>query len=234
MKNIIILFLLAFCSNSMMAQDFLEGAERFSSKKESFLTLKDGTEVTGFIKDLDRKKGLIKKIELKVDGKKVKYKPEDVDFMYLMPSGWDKFARGYDNLFDLTEQQKDRSLNQELIKEGYVYFETVDVKIKKKTRTLLMQLVNPGYDTKIRVYHDPFASESASLGFGGLKVAGGHKKSYYVKKGDDVAYKLKSKSYKKEWKNLFAECKKIDKAFKGKMKWKSFSQHIHHFTTKCD
>jgi hypothetical protein len=234
MKNIILLFLLAFCSNSVLAQDFLDGANRFSSKKESFLTLKDGSEVTGFIEDIDRKKGLIEEIELKVGEEKVKYKPEDVDFMYLMPSGFDKFARGYDNMFDMTELEKDRTVNEGLIKEGYVYFETVDVKIKKKTRTLLMQLVNPGYDSKIRVYHDPFASESASIGFGGLKVAGGHKKSYYVKKGDDVALKLKSKKYKKEWENLFAECQKIEKAFDGKMKWKKFSEHIYHFTTKCD
>ncbi len=232
MKNIIILFLLAFCSYSIMAQDFLDGANRFSSKKVSYLTLKDGSEVTGFIKDLDRKKGLIKKIEIIVDGKKIKYNPEDVDFMYLMPSGWDKFDRGSDNMFIINELVKDRTLNKEHIKEGYVYFETVDVKIKKKTKTLLMQLVNPGYGTKIRIYHDPWAVKTGAS-FGVLSV-GGVRKSFYVKKGDEVAYKLKSKKYKKEWKNIFAECKNIEEAFKGKMRWRHFSQHIYHFTTKCD
>ena len=108
MKNIIILFLLAFGSNSILAQDFLDGADRFSSKKESYLTLKDGSEIIGFIEDIDRIKGLIEEIELKIDGEKVKYKPEDVDFMYLMPSGFDKFARGYDNMFDITEIEKDK------------------------------------------------------------------------------------------------------------------------------
>ena len=234
MKNIIILFLLAFCSNSIMAQDFLDGANRFSSKKESYLTLKDGSEVTGFIKDLDRKKGLIKKIELIVDGKKIKYYPEDVDFMYLMPSGWDKFDRGSDDMFNINELTKDRTLNKERIKEGYVYFETVAVKIKKKTKTLLMQLVNPGYGTKIRVYHDPWAFKTGQLGFGGVLKVGGIRKSFYVKKGDEVAYKLKSKKYKKEWKILFEECHNIEEAFKGKMRWRKFSQHIYHFTTKCD
>lgn len=238
MKNIIILFVLAFSANSISAQDFLQGADRFSSKKESYLTLKDGTEVTGFIKDIDRKKGLIEEIKLKVNGKKVKYKPEDIDFMYLMPSGFDKFTKAYDGAFDITELEKDRTLNQrtlnqDLIEKGYVYFETVDVKIKKKTRTLLMQLINPGYDSKIRVYHDPFASESTSLGFGGIKVAGGDKKSYYVKVGDGIAYKLKSKHYKKQWKTIFEECSGIEKAFEGKMKWKKFSEHIYHYTTEC-
>lgn len=72
------------------------------------------------------------------------------------------------------------------------------------------------------------------LGFGGVNVAGGHKKSYYIKVGEEVAYKLKSKKYKKEWKNIFSECTKIDEAFNDKMKWKDFSQHIHHYTTECN
>lgn len=234
MKNLILFIALFSVTFSVSAQDFLEGADRFSSKKDSYIYLKDGSEVVGTIKDIDRKKGLIKKIELKVDGKKVKFLPEDVDHMYLMPSGFDKFARGYDALFDVQELEKDRSLNEGLIKEGYVLFQTVDVMIKKKKKTLLMQLVNPGYNTKIAVYHDPYATESAGLGFGGIKVAGGDKKSYYIKVGDDVAYKLKSKKYKKEWKNIFKDCKKIDKAFKGKMKWNKFSEHVLHYTTKCD
>ncbi|MFT6334228.1 MAG: hypothetical protein ACI86M_002935 [Saprospiraceae bacterium] len=41
-----------------------------------------------------------------MDSKKIKYKPEDIDFMYLIPSGYDKFERGYDNMLDIAEIQK--------------------------------------------------------------------------------------------------------------------------------
>jgi len=226
---------LAFVSTSLFGQDFLEGAHTFSKKKEAYLTLADGTEVVGFIKDIDRKKGLIKEIKLKVDGKKIKYKPEEVKSMYIAPSGFDKFSSAYSKIAnpDIQDLTKDRTLNNERIKEGYVFFETVEVKIKKKTRTLLMQLVNPGYDQKIRVYFDPHASESMGLGIGGINVAGGHAKSYYVKKGNEIAYKLKKKTYKKQWENIFDGCRGIKKAFKGKMSWKDLSKQIYHYTTEC-
>lgn len=232
MKKSIFSFLLLFVAFSVFSQDFLDGAFTFSSKKDSYIYLKDGTEVVGTIKDIDRKKGQIEKIKLKVDGKKVEYKPEDVDHMYLMPSGFDKFARGYDNLTDVNYHSKDRAVNLEKIKEGYVLFESVPVQLKKKKMTLLMQLVNPGYDEKIAVYFDPFADETTGFGIGGVNLAGGDKKSYYVKIGDDAAYKLTSKQYKKETDKLFAGCD-VARAFKGKLKWSDFSKHVSHYTNEC-
>lgn len=233
MKKILTILCVVFLGTSVMAQDFLQGAHAFSSKEDSYLYLKDGTEIVGTIKDIDRKKGLIEEITLKIDGKKTKFKPEDIDYMYLMPSGFDKFAQSYTNTFDLTQNAKDRTMNEGLIKDGYVLFETTEVMIKKKKRTLLLQLVNPGYQSKIRVYFDPFAKESASLGIGGFNVAGGGAKSYYIKKGEEVAYKLTSKEYKKDWKNIYNECSGIENAFEGKMKWNDFSKHVSHFTSEC-
>lgn len=230
-----LLFCFSLCFTFMLeAQDFLVGSDRFSSKKISYLFLKDGSEVQGYIKDIDRKKGLIEEIVLKIDGKKSKFKPEDIDYMYLMPSGFDKFAKAYDSAFDLTEEEKDRSVNMGYIKEGYVLFESTEVMIKKKKRNLLLQLVNPGYNSKIRVYHDPLAQESMSAGIGGFKVAGGDKKSFYVKKGDAIAYRLKKKKYDDEWKELFKDCLSIKDSFDGKMKWYDFSKHVFAYTTECD
>jgi len=234
MKKTLLPLLLLFIGFSLSAQDFLDGAFRFSSKKDSYIYLKDGTEVVGKIKDLDRKKGQIKKVKLKVDGKKVTYLPEDIGYMYLMPSGFDKFARGYGNLTNLKEHSKDRTVNLEKIKAGYVLFKSINVQLKKKEMQLLMQMVNPGYDEKIAVFFDPFARESMSLGVGGMTVAGGDKKSYYISVDGGTAYKIKQKEYGKKWAELYPDCPDIDKAFEGKMYWRNFSKHLYHYTTECN
>lgn len=216
----------------MSAQDFLKGYDSFSSKADSYIYMNDGTEVVGKVKGIKRKKGLIEYVKLKVDGETQKLLASDVSHMYLKPSGLEKFSRGLEDAFDMTELEKDRTINEGFVKEGYVLFETVKVMIKKTERTLLMQLVNPGFSNNIRVYYDPFASETMGASVGGMKLAGGDAKSYYVKAGDKMAFKLKKKNYEDELKSLYGDCSVAD-GFDGKMKWTSFAKHIVHYSTKC-
>jgi hypothetical protein len=236
MNKLFLLFTFILLQLSLFGQEFLDGNHTFSSKKESYLTLKDGTEVTGFIDDIDRKKGLIEEITIKnKDGKKLKYTPDQIDHMYICPSGFDKFASGYSKLYDATKWEDDKSLNQQHLKAGYSLFESSEVMIKKSKKILLMQLLNPAYSSKIRVYFDPFASETSSVGIGGFTVAGGDAKSYYVKKGNNVAFKLEKKNYEEEEKNMYGDCdnyiSKITE--KGKMKWTDLNKHIFSYTNEC-
>jgi hypothetical protein len=236
MKRLCLLFTLAFLQFSLFGQEFLDGNHTFSSKKESYLTLKDGTEVIGFIDDIDRKKGLIEEITIKdKDGKKLKYKPDQIDHMYISPSGFDKLASGLDKMYDATTWDEDKTLNQAHLKAGYSLFESSEVMIKKDKKVLLMQLLNPAFASKIRVYFDPFASETSSVGFGGIKVAGGDAKSYYVKKGSNVAFKLEKKNYEEEEKNLYGDCDNYASKIgvKGKLKWTDLHKHILAYTKEC-
>ena len=223
-------------SLGIFAQDFLTPSDVFSKKKESFITLVDGTELVGYVDDIDRKKGLIEQItiELKENKKEMKLKPAQVKHMYLVPSGFDKFSKSYDKLNDITKWENDESAHAKHIKEGYVYFETTDVMIKKDKKTLLLQLLNPGFAAKIKVYYDPYAGETASVGFGGFTVAGGDAKSYYFKKGDNVAFRMHKKNYDEEWTNLYGDCKQLDIEFKNKMGWSMVEKHLFYYDTKCE
>jgi nitrate reductase beta subunit len=52
-------------------------------------------------------------------------------------------------------------LNQERLKEGYVYFENANLQIKKgRQMELLMQLLNPTFSKQVKVYHDPMAKQT--------------------------------------------------------------------------
>lgn len=218
----------------LSAQDFLDGSFMFSSKKESYLTLNDGKEVVGFIDNIDRKKGLIESITIKDSNKKKKeYKPEEIKFMYIAPSGFDKIAALDKKANDLTELNKDRSMHNDYIKKGYVFFETTDVIIKKKKMTLLLQLLNPGFANKIKVYFDPYAQETASVGVAGFKVAGGDAKSYYFKKGDAPAFLMQKKNYDDEFENLYGDCPELKKEYAKKLGWSNVEKHVYYYSENC-
>lgn len=235
MKNSLLFFVFLLVSNLLVGQDFLDGASTFSSNKESYITLKDGKELIGFIDDIDRKKGLIEEITIiDAEKKKIKLKPEDVKHMYIAPSGFDKLARADRLLSNATKWDDDKSAHASHIKEGYVYFETVDVMIKKKQMTLLLQLLNPGFARNIKVYFDPLAGETASIGFGGITVAGGDAKSYYFKKGDNVAFRMHKKNYDEEFDNLYGDCPELKKTFAKDMGWSRVEKHVFHHSEKCE
>jgi len=233
MKTFRLMFLLMFVASFATAQNFLEPTESFSVKKDAIIMLKNGKEVKGNYRKSKRKKGLFLSITIKnAKGEKKKYMAEEIKHMYLPANKLGKFFQDIDKAFDMTEWEDDSSLNQEYLKDGYAYYESVTTKVKRKTRVTLLQILNPAYCQKVRVYNNPWAGETAGIGIGGLNVAGGNTKSYYVKAvGQDKAFLLKKKNYKDEFKNLYGDCKAFMKKYK-KVKWGDIEEHVfeHAFT----
>ncbi|WMN07718.1 hypothetical protein [Marivirga arenosa] len=225
-KKLLLLALTMLFVGSAFAQKLLSPSFTYSHKKTSYITLKDGTEITGTIKDLDRKKGLIDQIKIeKEDGKKVKLKPEDIKEMYLPQSGLDKVSQAMDAMSD-AQKWNNEQIDQDLLDDGYVYFENAMVYYKKKKKMeLLMQLLNPTFSKEVKVYHDPMAKQTMSVGVGGVTLAGGLEKSYFVKTNDgEAAYKLKKKDYDEEYEVMWEGCDELmnstDRA------WKDLSKHV--------
>ena len=234
-KHLFTLLFVLFTS-SVFAQTFAPAFGGFSRKKPTYITMKDGTENTVYIKSLKFKKGLID--ELKVTDsateKKVKLNPEDIDFMYIPPSALGKIAQKMDAMGDLSKIQ-DGELSSEHLNDGYLYMESSNVQIKKKTQYCMMQLMNPTFSGQIKVYNDPFAKESASVGIGGMTVAGGLDKSYYIKKkGEDVAQLIKKKDYKRDMETLFSECPAVIEKYGDNPQWSDFEKFIYDYSTMCD
>jgi transcriptional antiterminator Rof (Rho-off) len=225
--------LLVALANQVFAQDFIPAYDRFSGKETSYIMLEDGSKVEGTLEDLDRKKGLIQEVVIKdASGKKITLTPDRIKAMYLMPSGFSKLSTNMD-VGTKVKKWDAKYIDSEIIKKGYAYFEKAKVVIKKDQEMLLMQLLNPGFNSKIKVFHDPFAAETMRVGFGGLTMAGGDDKSYYVQVGDNVAKKLKKKDYDDEYKVLYASCSPLLKKISEKLRWTEFAQHIYEFSFDC-
>ncbi len=230
-KSLTFLLLMAFCSVAI-GQTFVSPADGFSHKKTTYVTMDDGTQYVGTIKDLDRKKGLIEEIKLELtDGKKIKLDPEEIKFAYLPPSGFDKLSRTLDATFDAT-QWESRDIDGEIISQGYAYFQKTEVRIKNKTRTLLLQIMNPQFADHVKVFYDPFARETMSVGVAGITVAGGLDKSYYLKLGDDIAYRVKKKDYDEEFKLIFEGCDAV-LTHEDAGTWNQFEAHTWMYSQEC-
>lgn len=230
------MFLFMVVGLSMTAQKFSPAFEGFSRKKPAFITMADGTEYTVYIKSFKRKKGLIDQIKMESvnGGKKVKVDPENISHMYIAPSALGKLSQKMEALSSLSRIQ-DGELSSKYLDEGYMYMESSEVQIKKKkTQHCMLQLMNPTFSGEIKVYNDPFAGETTSIGVGGMKLAGGLAKSYYIKKkGEDIAKRMKKKEYKKNMTEIFSECPDVLAKYSDSAKWNEFENFIFDYSTMC-
>jgi hypothetical protein len=231
LKNYLILLLAIGSTAHVYGQSILTPSKSFSHKKTSYVTLTDGTEIKGNIEDIDRKDGLIKLVKIRDgSGIKHKFKAEMIEEMYLMPSGFDKMVKAINVIHDASKWN-DEKIDQDLVNQGYVYFVNASVKLKKKARPLLMQLLNPDFSKKVKIYDDPFAKQSISANVGGVKVAGGNAKSYFIQVGDDqAAYKVEKKRYKKEFLPLWNKCDAIISKY-PEINWSDLTQHTLDYTS---
>jgi len=232
-------FVAALCllmGSSAFAQKFSPAFQGFSKKKPTYITLQNGEEKTVIIKRLFFKKGLIDDLKVETEGgDKVKINPEEISHMYIPPSNLAKVSQKLDAATDLTKIQ-DNELSSEHLNDGYLYMESSNVEIKKgKTQFCMLQVMNPTFSKKIKVYNDPFARESAGVAVGGMTVAGGLDKSYYIKKdGEDTARKIKKKEYRQDMEILFSECPAVLEKYSRNTQWSDFEQFIYDYSTMCE
>lgn len=218
-------------SFSLTAQKLLKPFELISHKKPTYILTENGKEIEGTVKKLKRKKGLIKEINIKdAKGNVTTIPLADIKHAYLPQSGLDKFLKFSDFIDDAT-QWNDGLYDKERIKEGYAFFEKSEVMVKKNKMTLLVQLLNPGVCDRIKVFHDPFAAETASVGVAGIKLAGGDDKSYYVSKDEEIAYKLPKKKFKDSFDNLFGDCNTENEL--EYTRWSDFEEVLFKYNAEC-
>lgn len=90
-----------------------------------------------------------------------------------------------------------------IVAENLVRFNSV-VYNKKNEKKALLQLINYGFDQKLKVYPDP-NSESGTTSIDGMVVSGGQIRTYFVVKGDE-SFTIDKKSYKKLYETIFSDC----------------------------
>ncbi|NHF57978.1 hypothetical protein FK220_001410 [Flavobacteriaceae bacterium TP-CH-4] len=203
----------------------------YSRKKPAYVTLKDGTKLEGHIKDLDYKKGQIKRLKIEEEGKKkVEIVAADIADLYMAPSGMEKLGKQSAYFNDATKWG--RSDASKHLNKGYTMYtnQTVSLKNKKDPAEYLMQVVNPKYSQVIQVFADPFAKQTASIGVGSLKLAGGIAKSYYIKKDDSIVWLTKG-NFDEHYDRLFMDNEQFKAKYAvHKYKWSLLGVYVLDYT----
>ncbi len=235
MKKITILCFVLACTTMVFGQEFIPGFDTFSHSKPAYLTLNDGRMLEAEIEDIDRKKGLIEAITLRSKTNKMTtILPGEIKTMYLPATEMTRLDNQRNTITNVRKLQN-AGVNMDIIKKGYAYFEKSTVIIKGESLTLLLQLVNPTFSQKIKVYFDPRASKTLSLSARVMTVAGGIDKSYYVRVGDGNAYRLEKDDYQNEFRHLFADCPVFVQKYGRSQSpvWRDFAKHVAEYHQLC-
>ena len=204
----------------------------YSRKKPAFVTLKDASEIEAQIKGVGRKKGQIAEIVLIGDDKKkIKIKADEIASLFMAPSGMEQLQQQSNFFSDASKWGKTDAAKY--ASKGYTMYtnEMVSLKNKKKPTEYLMQVVNPKFSNVMQVFSDPFAKESMSFGVGSLKLAGGIKKSYYIKKGEEKVLWLTKKDFDKHFHTLFMDNDKFKAKYADQeFKWSLLGVYVLDYT----
>lgn len=150
--------------------------------------LASGETIEGKLGGMTAMSGYISKINVKLEnGEKMKLKPENVVRLKVKASKLAQIsmmAESSSSIKEMTKTDYEEVLNRE-----YIIYETA-MRHNKKGKLRLMQLLNPGFDSKIKVFVDPNANETMGVGVGGVKLTGGEDKSYMFVINDEKAVKV--------------------------------------------
>lgn len=137
----------------------------------------------------------------------------------------DNFGNVVDKMIDM-QCWGEEEVEDEFIKEGYFYFENVEVLVKKKKCILLMQLLNLYFSFKVKIYYDLFVKEIIFLGVGGLMMVGGDEKFYYVQFGEDIVFKLEKKYYCKCFEGFYKDCFDVVSKYGENIQWGNLVEYV--------
>lgn len=229
------LILVAISSQSF-SQGFLAALEEADLitllNKPAIVTMADGSEVNGKFGGAVLISGYLDKVTIKGDnGEKLKIKPEEITQLKIKASNMAKMAMISSSTSSIKEVTR-KDFNEIKTRE-YIIFETAQ-RSNKAAKYRLMQLLNPGFDDKIKVYADPNANETRGIGISGIKITGGEEKSFLMVKGNDKSVVVRKATYSKNFEELYKGCPEMVKAFQGsRLKWEDIAGHVYAYNEAC-
>lgn len=208
-----------------------EGGMSAMYGNECVVTLQSGEVITGkFAGGVYVINGLTR-IKVKLEsGENAKFLPEQVVSLKVKASKLMKLSMISDAGSSIKEFANS-DLNG-IVDREWVIFETATTPAQKETKRIL-QLLNPGFDSKVKVFAEPGA-KTGGLSIGGLQVTGGEDRVYLFVKGGEKAFKVKKGSYRENFQELYSDCPQMLEQFQGeKIRWDDVALHVYAYDQLC-
>lgn len=225
---------LTLISNAF-SQGFVETIEEGSMStfynNTCVLKLASGEEITGkFVGGAYVNNGFSKIAVKPENGEKTKFEPEQISSMKIKASELMKLMMVSEASSSIKEMEN-TDFNK-IVNREWVIFETA-LTPKKTDTPRLLQLLNPGFDSKIKVFAEP-GKQTGGLNVGGLQLTGGEDRAYLFVKNGEKAVEVKKGSYKDNFEELYSDCPAMLDNFKGdKVKWDDVALHIYVYDQLC-
>ncbi len=231
MKRLITIFsLLAFFVIESRAQEFLAPYETFFSGQLAYVVTTEDEVIYGELRSAVTGPDRIKKLSM-VDGygKKHKFKASKIQRFAIQPSFFGKVEAVAENSSSLKELSKVNF--NELVNREWLIYEQVLLPRRKKEKYALMQLLNPGFSGRIKVFHNANADETMPIRLGGIRVVGGEDRSYIVVKDNQQAIFVRKAGFVKDFGQLFGDSPDFIKKSTRRPKFKNFASHVEEYNS---
>jgi hypothetical protein len=230
-------FLLVVNSLITYAQGFIieaeEGGISYLLGNPCLIEFSNGDRTEAILNSASFVNGYISAITIKNEsGEKIKLKPEEINRLSVKVLKAAKITMMAESVNSIKEMTK-TDFN-DVMKRDTLIFETAR-HYNKNGKPRLMQLLNPGFDSKIKVYADPNPDRKTNgLALGTIQVTGGLEKSYLFVQNNQKAILVKKGSYKKNFEELYGNCRQMLMAFGDeKIKWQDVAGHVYAFNFMC-
>lgn len=202
-----------------------------STAKEVYVVTTNADTIKGRMNGATLINGQMRSFTIKrPDKSKVKFKSAEVKLLAIKATGFMNWTSALSTPNIKRAQEMDY---EKIMKREWVIFD--QALLPNKDKYALMQLLNPDFDSKIKVYLNPNANETASMEFNGLALSGGEDTSYLVVMSGNQSEIVKKRKYKEEaLTRLYTNCDDFTDAFKGEdFKWEDFSEHVLTYDQLC-
>jgi len=198
---------------------------------ECIVTLQSGEEIHGTFSGGVYVNNGLSKLKVKLENGEIsKFVPEQVTSLSVKVSRLMKLymiSEAGSSIKELASADFDKIVDRDR-----VVFETATTPRQKETQRIL-QLLNPGFDSKIKVFAEPNA-KTGGLAIGGIQVTGGEDRVYLFVKGGEKAFKVKKGSYSDNFQELYSDCPEMIAHFQGeKIRWDDVALHVFVYDQLC-
>jgi len=232
MKSKLLIIFLLFFGVESFGQNFVQSMFSISRKKEAYVYTKDGNLFIGRLKTYRNDKGILTALKVQDSLKEVSIiEPTNVHRIYVSESIAKDIRKHIENNSYVSEKDKqepDRGgtsiqesigntdLYVELIAKQLNCIEETDVLFGKKVKKRHFQILNPYFCKHMRVYANPSADEGLTS----------EQKSFYIKKGDNPAFKVNKRTYKKRFYEIYEDAPKVLELYGYDPLLKDIEKHV--------
>jgi hypothetical protein len=235
MKNLASIFILILSFGYSQAQYFLPEISdtQILMAKEAYAVTNEGDTVNGRVRSIVIVNGQLRSFTIKKSDKsKAKFKAGDAKLLAVKPTKLANIESA------LSVQSIIRASNidfEEVMNREWVYFEQALLP-RKKDKPALMQLLNSGFDSKIKVYFNPNANESGGLSLNGLQLTGGDDLSYLVVYNGNKSVVYRRGNYRNNaLSELYNDCDVFVQNYQDEnFRWDNFAEHVFVYDQLCE